>query len=213
MFTSSRSAVRVRGLLVWSAVSAVVAVLASAVAPAMGRAHGGDFADLLVAGCAVAALAAAGWLWVITTSVLLEVLRGAPRSRPASPVHALVLLACGAAVLGGTTTAASASSLAPSTPDPQVLAGLPLPDRATGGPVDRPPAPTSADALRPRAPATATVRAGDSLWSLAEERLGPGADPADIAAYWLRIHALNHDAIGPDPDLIHPGLRLDLPPT
>ena len=59
---------------------------------------------------------------------------------------------------------------------------------------------------------TVTVRRGDSLWSLAAERLGPGASDARIAAEWPRWYAVNHNVIGPDPAVIHPGQQLRPPP-
>ena len=55
------------------------------------------------------------------------------------------------------------------------------------------------------------VRPGDSLWSLAARRLGPGASTTAIAAEWPRLYAFNRAAIGPDPNLIHPGQRLTPP--
>jgi hypothetical protein len=56
------------------------------------------------------------------------------------------------------------------------------------------------------------VRAGDSLWTLAARRLGPGASAAEIAVAWPRLYAANRAVIGTDPDLIHPGQRL-VPPA
>ncbi|MDR2257274.1 MAG: hypothetical protein LBE25_14950 [Arthrobacter sp.] len=55
------------------------------------------------------------------------------------------------------------------------------------------------------------VAPGDSLWSLARDRLGPGADAEDIAAEWPRWYRLNADVIGADPDLIAVGTRLFIP--
>ena len=52
---------------------------------------------------------------------------------------------------------------------------------------------------------------GDSLWSLARTRLPQGATDAEVDAAWRRIYAANRAAIGPDPDLIRPGLRLRTP--
>jgi nucleoid-associated protein YgaU len=51
---------------------------------------------------------------------------------------------------------------------------------------------------------THTVHAGDSLWKVAEEHLGD-------ATRWPDIYKLNIDKIGANPDLIHTGLKLDLP--
>jgi len=55
------------------------------------------------------------------------------------------------------------------------------------------------------------VRAGDTLWALAERALPAGADNGAVTARWHRIYRLNRDLIGPDPDLIQPGQRLRLP--
>jgi nucleoid-associated protein YgaU len=55
------------------------------------------------------------------------------------------------------------------------------------------------------------VRAGDTLWALAETGLPPEAGPAAVTARWHRIHRLNRGVIGPEPDLILPGQVLRLP--
>ena len=56
-----------------------------------------------------------------------------------------------------------------------------------------------------------TVRPGDSLWDIAEMKLGT-AETRRIARYWPRIHRANRDVIGGDPNLIVPGQVLILPP-
>ncbi|MDK1327170.1 LysM peptidoglycan-binding domain-containing protein [Arthrobacter sp. zg-Y1143] len=56
------------------------------------------------------------------------------------------------------------------------------------------------------------VAAGDTLWSLAGQQLGPGAGDAEIAALWPRWYELNRETIGLDPGLIHPGQILTAPP-
>jgi nucleoid-associated protein YgaU len=82
-------------------------------------------------------------------------------------------------------------------------------------------APAPAPPLTPVAPAPAppvatsdhyVVVRGDCLWSIAEHRLGPGADARSIDAGWRAIYAATRVAIGDDPNLIHPGLTLTLPP-
>ncbi len=62
-------------------------------------------------------------------------------------------------------------------------------------------------------PRQVRVRPGDSLWVIAEQRLGPRATVVEIVGYWHRIYDRNTDVIGPDPDLILPGQLLELPPT
>jgi hypothetical protein len=56
-----------------------------------------------------------------------------------------------------------------------------------------------------------TVRAGDSLWSIAAARLGPDATAAAIATQWPRWYAENRSVIGDDPTLILPGQQLRAP--
>jgi nucleoid-associated protein YgaU len=79
-----------------------------------------------------------------------------------------------------------------------VIAGLPLPDRAVGGPA------------RPT-PAVVEVRPGDSLWAIARRDLGSEADDAAVTARWHEIYELNRTVVGADPDLIQPAQRLRLP--
>jgi LysM repeat protein len=61
------------------------------------------------------------------------------------------------------------------------------------------------------APASVVVSPGDTLWSISEEHLGPGATPQQIADEVERIYVLNHNQIGPDPNLIFTGQELSLP--
>lgn len=64
----------------------------------------------------------------------------------------------------------------------------------------------------PARPERVTVRAGDSLWAIAARSLGPHATDPAVAATWPRWWAGNRSVIGPDPDLLRPGQRLQ-PPT
>ncbi|MDQ0849526.1 hypothetical protein QFZ65_001464 [Arthrobacter sp. B3I9] len=59
--------------------------------------------------------------------------------------------------------------------------------------------------------AEVTVRAGDTLWSLAASRLGPLASDVDIAREWPRLYRENREVIGESPHLLHPGQVLRLP--
>ncbi|MHC5906871.1 M23 family metallopeptidase [Streptomyces sp. S6] len=61
--------------------------------------------------------------------------------------------------------------------------------------------PVSAPTTR-RTAAVYTVRSGDYLSKIAEEQ--------NVAGGWQRIYRDNRDAVGSDPSLIHPGLRLTL---
>ncbi|QCB96935.1 LysM peptidoglycan-binding domain-containing protein [Arthrobacter sp. PAMC25564] len=78
------------------------------------------------------------------------------------------------------------------------------------------PGPLASPQLRPQEPAAAlrdiTVRAGDSLWSLAAAELGPFASDVDIAVEWPRLYQANRPAIGENPDVLLPGQVLRLPP-
>ncbi|WP_323748949.1 transglycosylase family protein [Streptomyces sp. PR69] len=47
-----------------------------------------------------------------------------------------------------------------------------------------------------------TVRPGDSLWSIADER--------EVHGGWPALYEANQETVGEDPDLIHPGQSLDL---
>ncbi len=261
MFTSSRLVLHLRSTAVWLAVTAAAVAIAVTTAPAvLGWQDGGDFGRLLVSGAAAVALAAASWLWIITTTVVVGVLRsaGAPPRAAVGVCRTLVLAACGVAVLGTTAAATAAppqsAAVAVSTDDadrpdrshasrshasagadrtragdPHDLAGLPLPDRATGDAgahdvrdrrdarrtdADRDPTRVGSrttDAA-PTGPAgTVTVQHGDSLWSIAADQVGPEADASLVAAYWRRLQATNAAVVGNDPDLIHPGQVLDLP--
>lgn len=60
--------------------------------------------------------------------------------------------------------------------------------------------------------AQVTVRVGDSLWSIAAAQLPDGACDADVAAAWPVLYERNRLTIGPDPDHIHPGQVLVVPP-
>lgn len=104
--------------------------------------------------------------------------------------------------------------------------GLPLPDRVAGeaprtrrqGPTT-PRAPTGTGVSTPGPPppvvprTTVRVAPGDSLWAIAEAQLRSADGPVDdaaVAARWQEIYATNAGRIGPDPDLVLPGQRLDL---
>jgi LysM domain len=57
-----------------------------------------------------------------------------------------------------------------------------------------------------------TVEPGDTLWDIAAAHLEPTRrSPASIHRYWQQIYRANRPALGADPDLIHPGTRLDVP--
>ena len=51
---------------------------------------------------------------------------------------------------------------------------------------------------------TYTVKPGDTLSGIAESEMGD-------AKRWPELYAANKDAVGKDPDMIHPGLELTIP--
>lgn len=191
------------------------------------------FEDLLVWACESLALAATAWLAILTVVVVLDVARGQDRLRTGCPawLRQLTLAACGVGVTVAFTSPAHASG-ADSTASagtlrvPDALHGLAYPDR----PVDSPVAPDRSNAARSQ-PAAASVRAGpagtdrpeasqrhthlvlpgDTLWDIAAETLAQRADDTEIAERWREIFIDNADALGPNPDLIHPGTVLHLP--
>jgi LysM domain len=57
------------------------------------------------------------------------------------------------------------------------------------------------------------VVAGDTLWDIAAAHLTPAARSAkSIHRYWQQLYQANRSVVGADPDLIHPGTRLDVVP-
>lgn len=70
------------------------------------------------------------------------------------------------------------------------------------------PGPTEPDSAMPL---TYTVRPGDSLWQIASSHMAGHPSDAAVAAAWPLWYEANTDVIGPDPDLIHPGLELRIP--
>ncbi|WP_416971310.1 M23 family metallopeptidase [Streptomyces sp. 4F14] len=94
-------------------------------------------------------------------------------------------------------TASSVSSAGTST----AAATAPVP----GTTVQAVPVARTASATTPattRKTTTYTVRSGDYLSKIAEEQ--------NVTGGWQRIYEDNRDAVGSDPSLIHPGLRLSL---
>ena len=195
----------------WAAVGNVATML---LVPSAWR---GTFEDLLVAIAAATLVACLGWLWVITTATVAGLLNGRSCEARGLTRH-LVLMACGIAVVAGVSGPALASSGSGET----TLAGLPLPDRAVADAPKEPWTGRSQAQARDQAQARSTndlgdlitVRAGDSLWSIARAELGPGAGDREIDTRWRALYAANRSEIGPDPDLVRPGQRLrppDLP--
>lgn len=209
----------VRGCAVWLATTAAaITVIWWAAADLTGQVTGPASVqtfDRLLTVVAEAALAGcASWAWLVTTTVLVEAAWGARRGRaarlPGIPPWARrpVLAVCGLAVVGVTTPAAATPGQVEVDGDgdrPDVIAGLPLPDRAAGPARPREPGQPGA------APTVTVVRSGDSLWSITEARLGADASVDDVAAGVADLYRRNRAVVGDDPDLILPGQRLLLP--
>jgi LysM domain len=57
-----------------------------------------------------------------------------------------------------------------------------------------------------------TVAVGDTLWDIAAAHLGSGERTVEnVHRYWRQVYRANRRVIGTDPDLIHPGTRLNVP--
>ncbi len=191
-----------RPVAVWLTVTGAALAAVSAVPGSWGAARSGAgpdaVVDLVVAACVVALTLALGWLWVITTTTVVDLLRG--RVTTSGATRRAVLLACGVAVVAGT----AAPAVAAGGDGREVLAGLSLPERAVAPVVHRPGAPRPT----PTAPAgTYVVRPGDSLSSIALAHPGRGS----LDERWRAIWRANRDVVGDDPDLILPGQALRLP--
>ncbi len=201
---------RGRCLVVW--VGATVAALATtwwslgAVGPTA------RFDQLVASVAGVALAACATWAWLVCSVVVAGALRDparATRRTPGVPAWAarVVLAACGVAALTTVPAHASYDVRPEAGPAPtSTLDGLPFPDRALG-----PAHAQRAVPMRPSAAGTVAVEPGDSLWRLAEALLEPGAADAEVAATTAALVDLNRDVLGPDPDLIQPGMRLRTP--
>jgi nucleoid-associated protein YgaU len=58
-----------------------------------------------------------------------------------------------------------------------------------------------------------TIKAGDTLWAIAASQLPAGSrSAAAVDTYWRQLYAANRTVLGDDPDLIHPGTLLLVPP-
>ena len=80
---------------------------------------------------------------------------------------------------------------------------------STGSPQDR--SPFFAPSHEARGTYAYTVRAGDTLWSIAAEQLGEGTDASVIYDYTLDIYSANLEALGRNADLLYEGQVLQIP--
>jgi hypothetical protein len=199
---------------VWAAASLGTAALLRWLLLGLPTSPPADVVAALVGGCTAVAVGCLAWLWLLTTLVVLDVLRGRNTTRRGVPhaVRRWVLVACGVTLASGLLAPAQAERGASEPARPgaaaALLVGLPIPDRAT----------TTTQWLgllaRPRersAPEEVVVATGDSLWDLAARGLPLAADDAEIEQRWREIYRANREVVGADPDLIRPGQRLLLP--
>lgn len=221
----------------WLLTDDLLRPVASALVPRTGPGLGEvSFEQALDAVCAAVLLGCV--LWLALGTALAVVAQLAAELSPASSaatvlgsltdrgcprvVRRLVTAVLGAAVGAGAAGAAPALADVPGSADPggahhttstHGVSGLAVPDRTTGpgpGPGhDGPPSGTG-----PARPVRAVlVRAGDSLWSIAADLLPRTASDRDVTEAWHRLHRANVAEVGPDPDLILPGTRLEVPAT
>lgn len=153
-----------------------------------------EFAPLLVAVATLVLGVSALWIWCVTTAAALEAAHGVhPVDLPGvrGAIRRLALGACGVALVA---TASPAGA-----------------DDLRAGVAGQPPQPVERVAA-PRG--EHLVASGDSLWQITEDRLrASGQTPNDIEIdrAWRRLWQANRDVVGPDPDLLQPGQRLDVP--
>lgn len=135
----------------------------------------------------------------------------AARTVPAA-VRRTVGVALGAGLILGPAVPAQAVPGVPGAQGPGVVAASTSLDWPA---VDAPagtPAPLAAPTATPAA--VVLVRPGDTLWALAERSLrsqGRAPTAAAVAAAWPSWWAANREAVGDDPDLLHPGTSLAPP--
>ena len=194
-----QDSVRARCALVAVGLTVAAWGAATVLAPGLTAAAPRTADAALVRLCLLALLVGVACGWLQGLAAVAEAWRGSVGSARPGAVRRLVLAACGAAAVG--VLSGPVAGAAPGHPDPDVLAGLPLPERAVG------PAQATAHATS----RTTVVRRGDTLWALAAAELGPGASAADIAVRWRLVYQRNRAVIGADPDLIRPGQLLRLP--
>jgi hypothetical protein len=212
-----------RCVAVWAGVTAGTVALLAWLATTTTRPGGSDVVGWLTTGCSVVTAGCVGWLWLLTTLLVVDALRGRPARRAGIPdvVRRLVLAGCGLTLVSGgaALVAAPVQASGPAADhapraaaSETLLVGLPLPDRTTSttawlAQLGRH---TATRRPEPRR-ASVVVAPGDTLWSIAAHSLADSPDALEVERRWREIYHANRDVIGADPDLIVPGQRLVLP--
>lgn len=98
----------------------------------------------------------------------------------------------------------------------QATTRLPNSDMAASGIAESATASDQRAASGASNPQHRTVGEGDNLWEIAVETLrdqGYDTEPAAVVAYWRLLIETNRGILNGNPDLIHPGAVLTLPPV
>jgi nucleoid-associated protein YgaU len=151
--------------------------------------RGADFPAAVLALVTLVTLGLAAWALLVVVLASVPSLRGFAVALTPRILRGVVL----AGVAGALTVPVAHA-------EDRGVDGLRLPDR-----------PLVAASELQRVQHTVLVRRGDTLWSIAQAHFGSHAELATTARAVEQWHDTNHDVIGPDPDLIHPGQRLDPP--
>ena len=151
--------------------------------------RGDEFPSAVLALISVVTVAVGAWALLVAALASTPALRGLAVALTPRILRGLVF----AGVAGALSVPAAQA-------EDRGVDGLRLPDR-----------PMVADTEPVAKPSTVVVQSGDTLWAIARARLGSSADVATTAREVDRWHATNREVIGGDPDLIHPGQRLDPP--
>lgn len=218
----------IRAALTLGGAIVLIVALSWATAPLTAvRTRPAGFEDLVALVAAGSAWIIVAWVGAVLAAEALTTIPGvvgrfagawAARLAPAA-VRQLARAVLGVGILVGPMAAAAAAS-----PPPMATAGLAA--LMAPGQGEQLPAVGRPDVVAPSVVDLAAaepdpsppphhdvvVEPGDSLWSIATDHLGAGADPAAVAAEWPRWFAANRDEIGRNPDLILPGTRLLPPP-
>lgn len=169
-----------------------------------------DLAAVVTAGCALALalcwVALAGSVLRATSHALLAAAgrtrpAGPPPDRSARPLRWAATVLVGAVLGTGTIGGAGATGSGYAAGPAPACSGTALPTEGL---------------LLPDLPATdvvVRVRPGDSLWAVAARHLQPEAPAAAVDRAWRQLYRANTRVVGPDPDLVHPGTVLRVPPA